>query len=57
MKLKYFFSRHPVFTFQEFRRYLAAEGRSNPNTHRELLAYHLKQGHLLRIRKGFYTAN
>ena len=55
MKIDYFFSRYPVFTLEEFTSYLIQEGSNNVNTHRELLAYHIKKNHLLRIRTGLYA--
>ncbi len=56
MKLKNFFARHPVFTRQEYTNFLDSQGAKNLNTQRELLAYHLKQGHIIKIRQGFYAS-
>jgi len=55
MKLDNFFSTQPVFTYKEFVSYLDAQGTSNPNTQRELLAYHIKQNHIVRIRRRLFA--
>jgi predicted transcriptional regulator of viral defense system len=54
MELLRFFEQHPVFTHGEFVSFLKTQGTSNPHTQRELLAYHLKKRHVIRIRRGFY---
>ncbi|HHT0591913.1 TPA: type IV toxin-antitoxin system AbiEi family antitoxin domain-containing protein [Legionella anisa] len=51
-----FFELHPVFTQNEYRKFLLMNGSANPNTQRELLAYHLKKGHIMRIRRGFFAS-
>lgn len=56
MKLAGFFERHPVFTHEEFKEVLLSFGKTNVNTQRELLSYHLKKRHILRIRRGFYAS-
>ena len=56
MKLQNFLARYPVFTRQEYITFLESQGVVNPNTQRELLAYHLKQGHIVRIRQGFFAS-
>jgi predicted transcriptional regulator of viral defense system len=55
MKLDAFFARHPVFTSDEVRAYLEEIGTGNPNTLRNLLAYHSAQGRIARVRRGVYV--
>lgn len=50
-----FFERYPVFTQVEYRKFLLSQGTINPNTQRELLAYHLKKRHIIRIRRGLFA--
>src|SRR5471030_2452422 len=54
MELASFFEQHPVFTHDEFVCFLAAQGTTNLHTQLELLAYHLKKQHIIRIRRGFF---
>lgn len=56
MRTKEFFATHPVFTHAEFTRFLESGGSSNVKTKESLLKYHVKQGNLLRIRRGLYMA-
>jgi predicted transcriptional regulator of viral defense system len=56
MRTKELFATHPVFTHAEFTRFLEAGGSSNVKTKESLLKYHVKQGNLLRIRRGLYMA-
>jgi predicted transcriptional regulator of viral defense system len=56
MRVKEFFATHPVFTNAEFTKHLEAGGSSNIKTKESLLAYHVRQGNLLRIRRGLYMA-
>jgi predicted transcriptional regulator of viral defense system len=56
MNLINFFERHPVFTQNEYRQFLISQGSMNFNTQRELLAYHLKKHHIVRVRRGFFAA-
>lgn len=51
-----FFEQYPVFTQREYRQFLLSIGTTNPNTQRELLAYHLKKQHIMRIRRGFFAS-
>lgn len=50
-----FFEQHPVFTQDEYRQFLLSQGTTNSNTQRELLAYHLKKQHIIRIRRGLFA--
>ena len=56
MNAAHFFEQHPVFTQKEFNQFLLSIGSTNPNTQRELLAYHLKKQHILRIKRGFFAS-
>jgi predicted transcriptional regulator of viral defense system len=56
MKLEYFFARHPVFTYEEITHFLEENGQSNPNTQRELIAYHCKTGNITRIRRQLFAS-
>lgn len=56
MNAAHFFEQHPVFTQKEFNQFLLSIGSTNPNTQRELLAYHLKKHHILRIKRGFFAS-
>lgn len=56
MKLPEFFSKHPVFTVDEFTDFLAEQGSRNPWTRKALLAHHRKQGRILPVRRGLYIA-
>lgn len=51
-----FFEQHPVFTQDEYRKFLLSQGTTNHNTQRELLAYHLKKQHIIRIRRGLFAS-
>ncbi|HKI84500.1 MAG TPA: transcriptional regulator [Candidatus Krumholzibacteria bacterium] len=50
-----YFATHPVFTHAEFVRAHTARGRSE-RTSNNLLAQHLRAGHLLRVRRGLYAS-
>lgn len=54
MTLQEFFSTHPVFTHEELVAFLAKGKARSPKTRAALLAYHQKQGHILRVRRGLY---
>ena len=56
MKLDNFFAIHKVFTFKEFELSLSTSqgSSSKSSTFYNLLTYHQKQGHILRIRRGIY---
>jgi len=56
MKLLDFFARHPVFTHEEFASFFDAEGSRSLRTQEALLAYHVKTGRILRIRRGLYAS-
>ena len=56
MNLTIFFEQQPVFTHGEYKQFLQSLGSTNPNTQRELLAYHLKKQHILRIKRGLFAS-
>jgi predicted transcriptional regulator of viral defense system len=55
MKLDAFFASHPVFTIDEVRAYLERGGAVHPRALEGLLAYHVGEGHLGRVRRGLYA--
>lgn len=55
MKLHSFFSHYPVFTYGDFVKFLTNHGEANPNTSKALLAYHLHNGHVKRIKRGLFA--
>ena len=55
MKLGIFFRNHPVFTSEELAGFLAAAKPRSPRTQDALLAYHVKSGRLVRVRRGLYA--
>ncbi|KTD38588.1 hypothetical protein Lnau_0503 [Legionella nautarum] len=56
MNLISFFEQYPVFTHDEYKEFLKSLGTTNVNTQRELLAYHLKKQHILRIKRGLFAS-
>ena len=56
MKFKDFLAQHAVFTVDELDHFLSDQGTGNPSTRSSLLAYHRKQGRILRVRRGLYAA-
>ncbi len=54
MRLADFFATHPVFTTEDLTTFLARRDSRSPWTRKALLAYHEKQGRLLRVRRGLY---
>lgn len=54
MRLETFFAQHTVFTFEEIVSFLSQTEKAKPSTIYNLLAYHQKQGHIVRIRRGLY---
>ncbi len=55
MKHEVFFRKHPVFTDEEFVRYLSTFGEMGARTKEALLNYHKKTGHVVHIRQGLYA--
>ncbi len=55
VRLNHFLERHAVFTVDELDRFLSDRGSRNPSTRNSLLAYHRRQGRILRVRRGLYA--
>ena len=55
MKPTEFFTRHPVFRFEEFRTAHLAGGERSPATTASVLKQHVAAGHLLNVRRGLYA--
>ncbi len=55
MKVKQFLNQHPVFTTSEFTEYLGGKENRNKSTRDNLLAYHVNNGNLVRVKKGLYA--
>ncbi len=55
MKVQDFFSENPVFRHETFVAFLESTGSHRTKTREALLAYHVKAGHLLRLRRGLYA--
>lgn len=55
MKTKRFFEQHPVFTTSEFTEYRGGKENRNKSTRDNLLAYHVKNGNLVRVKQGLYA--
>lgn len=56
MNTQSFFPAHPVFTVQEFDRFLEYSGNRTEYNRKRLLGYHPHQGRLILIRPGLYGA-
>ncbi len=55
MNVESFFYRQKVFRTEEFLQFCKDQGQTNLSTQQTLLKYHLKAGHVLRIRRGLYA--
>ena len=55
MKVQAFFDENPVFRHEDFVAFLESVGSYRTKTREALLTYHVKVGHLLRIRRGLYA--
>jgi predicted transcriptional regulator of viral defense system len=55
MALQDLFSRQPVLTHDELQAHLDQEYSQNKRSREALLSYHLREGHLLRVRRGLYV--
>ena len=55
MKLQELASKHPVLTLDELRAWLDREYSPNKRSRESLLSYHLREGHLVRVRRGLYA--
>ncbi|EFB42333.1 MULTISPECIES: type IV toxin-antitoxin system AbiEi family antitoxin domain-containing protein [Parachlamydia] len=54
MKLNSFFALHKAFTIKEISHSLSGKSPINSSTLYNLITYHQKQGHILRVRRGLY---
>ena len=52
VKHEEFFRKHPVFTTDELDAHLASRGSVGIRTRETLLAYHVRVGRLVRVRRG-----
>lgn len=50
-----FFATHPVFTVTEFAEWYGSRRTTRERTVEAVLGYHVKRGHLVRVRKGLYA--
>ena len=55
MSLYTFFSHHPVFTVNELAAELGQRGSRHAGTRQAILAHHLRQGRIVRVRRGLYA--
>lgn len=55
MTLMDFFATHPVFTLDDLWSCHGLVASSNRRSREAILAYHMRQGHLVRVRKGLYA--
>jgi predicted transcriptional regulator of viral defense system len=55
MKLQEFFTKHPVFTHEEFAAFFNLKESRSVRTRDSLLAYHTRRRRLLRIKRGLYV--
>ena len=55
-KLQAFFAAHPIFSRTELTTHLGAHRSENPKAVDALLRYHVRAGHLLKLRRGLYAA-
>lgn len=56
MRLQDFFATRPVFTYEEFARFLDERKRANARTRDALLRYHAGTGRILRLRRGIFAS-
>lgn len=56
MFLPEFFAQHPVFRVSEIKAYMESHSSANDATRNASLAYHQRQGHIIRIRRGLYAS-
>ena len=55
MKYDGFFRKHPVFTGEEFAKYLSSLGEVGGRTRETLLTYYRKAGRVVQVRRGLYA--
>lgn len=54
MKLKEFFTSHPVFTRKEMKQFLLGEDSKNQKTLEQTINYHLKAGNIGQVKRGLF---
>jgi len=54
MKLKNFFSSHPVFTRDEINQYLSEQDSNNEKTLEQTINYHIKAGNIAQVKRGLF---
>ncbi|MBS3814660.1 transcriptional regulator [Candidatus Bipolaricaulota bacterium] len=54
MKLKEFFSKHPVFTRKEMKQFLSRKGSDDQQTLEQTINYHLKAGNIGQVKRGLF---
>ena len=55
MKHDAFFRRHPVFRGEELAEHLSSNGRVGERLQESLVAYHIRTGRLVRVRRGLFA--
>lgn len=50
-----FLAKNPVFTFEEFKSFLAKRGTTGARSAESLLTYYLKAGHVIHVKRGLYA--
>jgi len=56
MEVTTFFAKHPVFTYDEFARFLESRGSMSGKTRDNLISYHIKGGHIIRVTRGLFAS-
>lgn len=56
MKVQSFFSKHPVFTYEEFDKFLSHEGEKSDRTTESFINYHIRANNIIRIRRGLFAS-
>lgn len=56
MEVTTFFAKRPVFTYDEFARFLQSRGSTNRKTRDNLLGYHIREGHVIRVTRGLFAS-
>lgn len=54
--LQQFLRKNPVFTYDSFARTVSDDQEHNKNTIKALLAHHIQQGHIVRVRRRLFAA-
>jgi predicted transcriptional regulator of viral defense system len=56
MEMTAFLAKHPVFTYDEFTGFLQSRGSTNRKTRDNLLSYHIREGHVIRVTRGLFAS-